>query len=138
MLISLESKKLFRTSCLLWIVFPLRWPTKILEKCYHDYIRYATTEHKTTVLHIAMWAMILSHEDFHLNTIELILRLGADPNALDEDGLTALPLLADIEEILFLHEYVHVFQALLNAGTPLDTVADNGETVLSLLKKNVM
>jgi ankyrin repeat protein len=70
--------------------------------------------------------------------IELILKLGADPNALNEDGLTALHLLADIEEILFLHEYVHVFQALLNAGTHLDTVADNGETVLSLLKKNVM
>jgi hypothetical protein len=45
--------------------------------------------------------------------IELILKLGADPNALNEDGLTALHLLADIEEILFLHEYVHVFQALV-------------------------
>ena len=70
--------------------------------------------------------------------IELILKLGADPNALDEDGLTALHLLADKKELLLLHKYVDVFQALVNAGTHLDTAADNGETVLSLLKKNVM
>ena len=109
-----------------------------LEKCYYDYIRYATTERKTTVLHLAVWAMILSEDDFHLTTIELILKLGADPNAVDEDGLTALHLLADKKELLLLHKYVDVFQALVNAGTHLDTAADNGETVLSLLKKNVM
>jgi hypothetical protein len=108
-----------------------------LEKCYYDYIRYTTTERKTTVLHLAVWGN-LSDEKFHPTTIELILKLGADPNAVDEDGLTALHLLADKGELLLLPVYVDVFQALVNAGTHLDTAADNGETVLSLLKKNVM
>jgi hypothetical protein len=80
----------------------------------------------------------LSEENFNLTTIELILKLGADPNAIDEHGQTALHILAEREELFFLHEYVHVFQALVDAGTHLDTATRNGETVLSLLKKNVM
>jgi hypothetical protein len=108
-----------------------------LGKCYYNYIRYATTERKTTVLHVAV-GVNLSEENFNLTTIELILKLGADPNAIDEHGQTALHILAEREELFFLHEYVHVFQALVDAGTHLDTATRNGETVLSLLKKNVM
>jgi hypothetical protein len=50
----------------------------------------------------------------------------------------ALHILADKEELLLQHEYVDIFQALVNAGTHLDTASDNGETFLILLKKNVM
>jgi hypothetical protein len=103
-----------------------------LEKFYYDYIR-DSPERTTTVLHAAV-SYYCSREVLHLGTFKLILRLGADPNAIDKIGRTPLQILVKRRHM---REYLPSFQALVDAGTHLDIVADNGETVLSVLKKTL-
>ena len=76
-----------------------------------------------------------------LNTIhsliKLILKLGTDPNAIDEMGRTPLHILAGMKKH-HLNKYLPFFQTLVNAGSYLDVAKNNDETVRSVLKKTMM
>jgi hypothetical protein len=121
-----------------------------LEDCYSNYIRNVFQERTTTVLHAAIretmpWQLCDEFPDeFQVTivenlrtTIKHLIKLGAGPNAIDEKGRTSLHIFAEKEKN-HLDENVALFQALVDAGTHLDMAADNGETVLSILKKNCM
>jgi hypothetical protein len=87
--------------------------------------------------------------------IKLILQLGADVNAIDHiggtplhhlafncetidrNGRTPLHILARTSEN-HLENFLLAFQTLVDAGAHLYLAADDGETVISILKKNLM
>jgi hypothetical protein len=71
-----------------------------------------------------------------LQTLKLVLKLGADPKAIDEMGRTPLHILAGLKK-LHLEEYMLAFKELVDAESHLDSAADDGETVLSILKKTL-
>jgi hypothetical protein len=115
-----------------------------LEEYYSTCIRDFFPERTTTVLHATVWSVETGRGLLrcvaNLKSIELILKLGADPNAIDEKGRTPLQILSEKDcgfflRICYLRGCVKIFRALVDAGTHLDIAADNGETVLSLLKK---
>jgi hypothetical protein len=107
-----------------------------LEKFYYDYFRADFPERTTTVLHDAVYYCdCTSKNHARLQTIKRLLQFGADPNAIDEDGQTPLHCLAEWTQFSEMDESVPFFQVLLDAGAHLDTVADDGKTVLCILKK---
>jgi hypothetical protein len=65
-----------------------------------------------------------------------MLKLGADPNALNESGET--PLHIELWDADLPDMPRPIFQALVNAGGHLDLADDYGKTVISLLKQCVM
>jgi hypothetical protein len=73
----------------------------------------------------------------NLTATKHLLKLGADPNAIDPYDRTPLHIFAGNEKN-HLDDNVALFQALVDAGTYLDVAADNGENVLSILNKNLM
>jgi hypothetical protein len=108
-----------------------------LEKYYSNYIRNYFSDRTTSVLHAGV--QVFLDRDFpyteYLKTIKLTIKLGADPNAIDEKGRTPLHILAGIERIDS-DEYMPVFQAIVAAGAHLDMAEDNGDTVLDIVKRN--
>nr|CAH0102761.1 unnamed protein product [Daphnia galeata] len=104
---------------------------KQLEEHISIYIN-SNEKDKSTLLHAA----IRSYQ-FNLESINLFLRLGADPNATDMYGKTALHILAskwnwyDTKNEL----YVQVFQTLVDAGGHLYMATPEGKTVVSILKE---
>jgi hypothetical protein len=110
-----------------------------LEEYYSNYIRNFFPERASTVLHLAAEEVERRFNLFKVHTqIKLILQLGADPNAIDEMGRTPLHILAGMKKKHHLKDYLALFQTLVNAGTYLDLAADNGETVISILKKKLI
>ena len=132
-----------------------------LETFYCDYFR-DFPERMTTVLHYAVSYNIFKSTDktteLRLQTIKRILKFGADPNAIDENGQTPLHRLATVAQFTdeddswdesvddswdesvddsWEESVPALFQILLDAGAHLDTVADNGKTVLCILKKEL-
>ncbi len=113
-----------------------------LEKFFYDYFR-ADFHFTTTVLHDAVSYYISRLSDVpnkdhaHLQTIKQILKFGADPNAIDENGQTPLHRLAERTHFTDMDESVPLFQVLLDAGAHLDAAGDNGRTVVSILKDNL-
>ena len=103
-----------------------------------DYFR-DFPERKATVLHEAIFNNICQSTDHaRLQTIKRLLQFGADPNATNNYGQTPLHILAIMLNFTLNGDYsVHLFQALLDAGAHLDTVADDGKTVLCILKKKL-
>ena len=59
-----------------------------LEEYFSNYIRNFSAERTSTVLHAAVFRFWF-RRDFNLDMIKLILRLGADPNAVDESNCTS-------------------------------------------------
>ena len=106
---------------------------KQLEEHISIYIN-SNEKDTSTLLHAAIWPY-----QFNLKSINLFLRLGADPNATDVNGKTALHILAskwnwyDTKNEL----YVQVFQTLVDAGGHLYMVTPEDETVVSILKESV-
>ncbi len=110
-----------------------------LEEYYSTCIRDFFPERTNTVLHAAVRSVDTGRGLFRcvaiLKPIELILKLGADPNAIDEKGRTPLQILSEKDDGFYMPNCVSIFRALVDAGTHLDIAADDGETVHSLLKK---
>jgi hypothetical protein len=111
---------------------------KQLEEYFRNYIRNLFPDRTTTVLHAGVFAFLdgkfpLSN---NLKPIQLMIKLGADPNTIDEKGRTPLHILAGKEKT-YLDENLPIFQALVDAGVHLDMGADNGDTVLDILKRNL-
>jgi hypothetical protein len=75
-------------------------------------------------------------DPFNNETVKLIIELGADPNAIDQNGRTPLHLLADNFDINW-ELNVSMFKTLVDAGTHLDMAANDGKTVLDVLKRNL-
>jgi hypothetical protein len=111
-----------------------------LEEYYSKYIRCFFPEYLTTILHEAIDFYITFCDrpgEFSVGTINLILQLGADVNAIDGNGRTPLHILTETHKN-HLEKYLLAFQTLVDAGANLYLVDDNGETVISILKKNLM
>jgi hypothetical protein len=113
-----------------------------LEEYYSQYILdfLIQENHPTTILHEALHyhnAYSYHPGGFSVETINLILRLGADVNAIDRNGRTPLHILARTSEN-HLENFLLAFQTLVDAGAHLYLAADDGETVISILKKNLM
>ncbi len=116
---------------------------KHLEDYYSNYIRVLFLERTTTILHAAVGdrtqiyiprELRSKFRDFLKTMVKHLLKLGASPNAINKKGQTPLHILAGIEEI-HSDENVALFQALVDAGTHLDIAADDGDTVLDILKR---
>jgi hypothetical protein len=109
-----------------------------LEEYFSIYIKTLFPERTTTVLHAAAQVMskgylfLFNLTNLH-HPVQLILKLGGDPNAIDKNGRTPLHFLTGN----FLEEDVPIFKALLKAGGHLDMAADSGETYISILKENL-
>jgi len=107
-----------------------------LKKYYSNYIRDLFPGRTNTVLHAAAQnRMMTGFKRFFtiLKDIKLILKLRADPNAIDEDCRTPLHILAQIQYTCLVEE-VHLFKYLLKAGSNLHIADGNGDTVLNVLK----
>nr|CAH0101887.1 unnamed protein product [Daphnia galeata] len=111
-----------------------------LEEHYSQFIRNFSPERTTTVLHLVFKGksiLQINTENYEvLQTLKLVLKLGADPKAIDEMGRTPLHILAGLKK-LHLEEYMLAFKELVDAESHLDSAADDGETVLSILKKTL-
>jgi hypothetical protein len=106
---------------------------KQLEEHISSYIN-SNEKDTSTLLHAAIWPY-----QFNLKSINLFLRLGADPNATDVNGKTALHILASKWNWYNTKNelYVQLFQTLVDAGGHLDMMTPEGETVVSILKESV-
>jgi hypothetical protein len=104
--------------------------THTLKTFYSEFIRSWFPTRTTSVLHATV------QDPFNVETVKLIFELGADPNAIYQNGRTPLHLLAGIDDINW-ELNVSMFKTLVDAGTHLDMAADDGETVLDVLKRNV-
>ena len=112
-----------------------------LEEYYTSYIHRFFPEGTTTVLHVAVQNTIWSPSinrflQASTNTIKLILKLGADPNAVDMYGHTPLHLLTEQEKCNLIKKSP-IYQVLMDAGSHLDIARKNGDTVPSMLKEYV-
>jgi hypothetical protein len=101
-----------------------------LKSFYSEFIRLWFPTRTTSVLHAAV------QDPFNVETVKLILERGAVPNAIDQNGRTPLHLLAGIDDI-YCELNESMFKTLVDAGTHLDMAADDGKTVLDVLKRNV-
>nr|CAH0112565.1 unnamed protein product [Daphnia galeata] len=108
---------------------------QILETFYYDYFR-ARTERTPTVLQMAVQDICESTKHARLQTIQRILKFGADPNASDWFGRTPLHYLAERTQYNA-DESIPLFQVLLDAGAHLDVTADDGKTVICILKEKL-
>jgi ankyrin repeat protein len=125
-----------------------------LEEYFSYFIKNFFPERTSTVLHTeAMKAYSLTFKRYGLfewektsrktlrlkeihTRIKLILHLGADVNAIDERGRTPLHILAPTRENHW-KEYVNIFQTLVDAGSNLYLADYYGETVISILRRNI-
>ena len=106
-----------------------------LEKYFSYYIQNLFPERTTTPLHEAAQPCLLydinNSNDIILETVKRMLKLGADPNAINRCGETPLHIQIFEES---LPDSIHVFHALVDAGSHLYLANDNGETVMSILR----
>ena len=109
---------------------------QMLEEYFSDYIRYFSAERTFNVLHAAVFRFWCRRK-YKLDMIKLILRLGADPNAVDEYGQTALHIWAKMD-IFHMNDSLPIFQALVDAGTRFDIARDSGDTVICVFEKSLM
>jgi hypothetical protein len=101
-----------------------------LKSIYSKFIRLWFPTRTTSVLHAAV------QDPFNNETVKLIIELGADPNAIDQNGRTPLHLMADNDDIKW-ELNMSMFKTLVDTGTYLDMAANDGKTVLDVLKRNV-
>jgi hypothetical protein len=99
-----------------------------LEEYYSNFIQNFFAHRTSTVLHLRYFPV--NHN--------LFLKLGADPNAVDENGQTPLHIRAGDRYFLKNERLVTFFRALVDADAHLDTANDDGETVISILKENLL
>jgi hypothetical protein len=109
---------------------------KNLEEYYSNLIRNFFAHQTSTVLHIILDSFWFF--DFNVDTIPWLLKLGADPNAVDEKGQTPLHILAGDGSLLLEEFFVPYFRALVDADAHLHSANDDGETVISILKENLL
>ena len=111
-----------------------------LEEYYSNFIRNLFPHRTSTVLHV-MFDPNKRPDSFVCdNPLQWLLKLGANPNAVDENGQTPLHLLAgDRRDLLqeWSHWSVRTFRALVDASY-LYSANDDGETVISILKKTLL
>jgi hypothetical protein len=98
-----------------------------LKKYFSYFNRSLFAERTDTVLHVVVRKKCVFHD-----VVRKILKLGANPNAIDHNGRTPLHLLAarcgeDPEY------FADLIKFLVDAGVHLDIAADGGKTVKSIL-----
>jgi ankyrin repeat protein len=114
-----------------------------LEIHYSNYIRNFFPHQTSTVLHVNIKRIYSKfcwycNIKLDVNIINLILKLGANPNAVDENGLIPLHILASKSSFLEREWAVPIFRALVDAESHLDSATYDGKTVVSILKENLV
>ena len=112
-----------------------------LEEYYSNYLQNFFAHQTSTILHMVIDPFsILVFKQVNVNIIKLILKLGANPNAVDKYGQTPLHILAGDRYLLMQESewFVPIFRALVDADAHLDTATYYGATVISILKKNLL
>jgi ankyrin repeat protein len=82
------------------------------ERYLSNYIRNYFVELQPTVLHVAV--ATIETKILDLDIIQLFLRLGADPNAKDDNGQTPLHILAG-RRVAYLDANSPIFKALVDS-----------------------
>jgi hypothetical protein len=110
-----------------------------LDDCLTNYFRRNVNK-STFLLHAALNDSSRPLDAISLKTIQLFLKLGADPDAVNEYGKTPLLLLAEKWDPFSsqLEWYMLIFQSFIDAGSHLDTARPDGETVLTILRDRLM
>ncbi len=99
------------------------------KKCLVDYVRFMNRRNSVSnILHMACSCL----NKIPIQLIQLFLEAGANPNATDELGHTALHILAFYS---FSRNRISVAYMLFEAGAHLDQPNTNGETPLELFRR---
>ena len=111
-----------------------------MEEMYASYLRSFFPVRTPTVLHVAVRSKSVGTNSRLLDATKLFLKLGANPNAIDDMGQTPLHILAGMKNCLttdFPDEFLLIFRALVYAGSNLYSANDEGNTVVRILNNQL-
>ena len=117
-----------------------------LEENLSLYVRHAVHHGSCQLLHAAVNKAVWFHEIVSQDVIQLLFRVGVNPNATNKKGKTPLHVLAESWNWTRLsnsdwekfpeRKFSILFRSIVDAGGHLDQATPGGKTVLSILKEN--